>query len=77
MDQINFTLSLDNFTKEQLDPLAPYKSTFDFNAPRKVSGNLAFPKPAASSMASWIEHPHGDVVDPSKLARMKTLATNQ
>ena len=70
MDQINFTLSLDKVTEDALSALAPHKSVFDFDKPRKVSGNLAMPKQVVSTISSWLSNSHGENVDPEKLQRM-------
>jgi hypothetical protein len=53
-DSINFTLPLDINTTDALRPLAGHMSAFDLNAPRKVSRNLAMPKPPIATMASWM-----------------------
>lgn len=72
-DQINFTLSLDYKTEKALEPLAPHKSTFDLNSPRKVSSNLSMPKPAIATQANWLEAGEDDDRMAEKLARFEAL----
>ncbi len=72
-DQLNGTLSLDNWTAEELRHLAPHKSAFDLNAPRMVSRNLSMPKPVVATIACGIHHKDGDIADPVKLQRMEEL----
>lgn len=71
-DQLNFTLQLDNMTSKAFRPLAPHMSTFDLNAPRKVSKNLSMPKPVVATIASWMHRPLGEP-DPIKYAKMAAL----
>ncbi len=73
-DQLNGTLLLDNYTAEELYPLAPHMSTFDLNEPRKVSGNLSWPKPVVATVANLVHADHS-VVDPVKLRRMAEIPT--
>lgn len=73
MDQLNGTLSLDRRTHDALRALAPHMSTFDLNAPRKVSKNLAIPGPVVSTISSWMHHSDAAAVDPEKAARMAQL----
>ena len=74
-DQLNFTLSLDNYIADNLEALAPHKSVFDLNAPRHVSQNLAIPKTVIASMSNFlslVDH----YPDPIKLERMRELFVN-
>ena len=71
-DSINFTLPLDMNTTDALRPLAGHMSTFDLNAPRKVSRNLAMPKPAIATIASWM-HFNEPLYDPAKAERMSKI----
>lgn len=73
-DQLNGTLSLDLMTAEELKNLAPHKSTFDLNEPRKVSKNLSHPKPVVATFSNWMHSIRGESVDPDKYARMQELA---
>ncbi len=70
---MNGTLLLDNWTAEETAPLAPHKSALEPSEPRKISGNLAKPKPAISQIAHWLDHGDTDPADPEKLARMEVL----
>lgn len=54
--QLNGTLSLDNYVASELEALAPHKSVFNLDEPRKVSVNLSIPKPVISTIASWLHH---------------------
>lgn len=72
MDQLNFTLSLDNDIANKLKPLAPHKSTFDLNEPRKVSQNLSMPKTVIGTLSNWIGSKDNDV-DLVKLQKMESL----
>lgn len=72
-DQLNFTPCLDSYTTEELRALAPHKSTFGLDAPRKVSGNLAQPKPVVSTSANFV-HDTDETVDPVKWEKMMALA---
>lgn len=72
-DQINFSLSLDNYIASHLESLAGHKSVFDMDGPRQISSNLNMPKTVISTMSRWMI---GDTVkDPAKEAKMKTLLT--
>lgn len=73
-DQLNGTLLLDNYTADEMYTLAPHMSTFNMDEPRKVSGNLAWPKPVIATTANWF-HRDRYTVDPSKLARMAEIPT--
>lgn len=70
---MNGTLLIDNWTAEQVEPLAPHKSTLEPSEPRKMSGNNAKPKPVMSQLANWLDHGDTDPVDPVKLQRMQSL----
>jgi len=71
-DQLNGTLSIDEYTANELKALAPHKSVFDLNAPRKVSKNLSIPKPVVSTIANFMHHPNISV-DITKLPAMESL----
>lgn len=72
-DAMNFTLAIDEVIADYLKNLAPHKSTFGLDTPFKVTGDLSIPKPVVASIASWIDHPDGEVVDPQKLQAMEEL----
>jgi hypothetical protein len=74
-DQLNGTLSLDNYVSEELEKLAPHMSVFDLNAPRSVSKNLSMPKPVVATIANWMHSMKDRPLDQEKLARMAALAT--
>lgn len=75
-DSINFTLPLDIYTTEALRPLSGHMSTFDLNSPRKVSRNLAMPKPPIATIANWM-HFDESYFDPSKASRMAEIPVMQ
>lgn len=54
---MNLFLCTDNYTAKLFHELDPYKNFFDYNAPLKVSGNLALPSPILSTVANWM-HRH-------------------
>ncbi len=70
-DQLNGTLSLDNYTANELEALAPHKSVFDLNAVKKVSVNLSMPKPVVATIANWISA--NEDIDQVKYDRMLSL----
>ena len=64
---------MDNYIADGLDNLAPHKSVFDMDAPKKVSKNLSIPKPVISSTALWLDNTDA-IKDASKLKWMEKLA---
>lgn len=72
-DQLNATLSIDVVTEKELRRMAPHMSTFDLNAPRKVSKNLSIPKPVVGTIGAWFHHEDRHIVDPVILDRMQQL----
>lgn len=72
-DEMNGTLLIDNWAAEQVEPLAPHKSTLDMSEPRKISGNLAKPKPVMATFAAWLEAAGDEPPDPVKLRRMDLI----
>lgn len=66
---------MDNYTADALQALAPHKSVFDLNTPKKVSSNLSMPKPVVATISHWY-HAIEDYVDPLKLQRMEALFIN-
>jgi hypothetical protein len=74
-DQLNGTLSIDNYTADELESLAPHKSVFDLNSPRSVSKNLSIPKPVVSTIANWMHSWRDEAPNPEKLRRMELLET--
>ena len=72
-DQINFTLSLDNYTTDALKALSPHKSVFGLDEPREVSSNLAMPKPVVATIANWVHSYTTNDIDPVKAERMVKL----
>lgn len=72
-DQLNFTPCLDNYTTEELRALAPHKSTFGLDQPKKVSSNLAQPKPVIATTANFL-HDTDESVDQAKWNKMMLLA---
>lgn len=72
-DAMNFTLALDKVMADFLENMAPHKSTFGLDKPFKVTGDLAIPKPVVATIASWMDHPDGDIVDPVKAKAMEAL----
>lgn len=72
-DEMNGTLCIDNWTADEVEPLAPHKSTLDLSEPRRISGNLAKPKPVVSTIAHWLETAGDEPPDPEKMARMMAI----
>jgi hypothetical protein len=72
-DQLNFTPCLDTYTTQELRGLAPFMSAFGLDTPRKVSSNLAQPKPVIATTANFV-HDTDDAIDPVKLQKMLLLA---
>ena len=68
-------LGLDEYVNNYLKRLAGYKSTFGLDAPRKVSGNLAMPKPVTATIANWLEGTEEDQedTDPAAVERMDRM----
>lgn len=74
-DQVSVTLNVDNFLDKELLALAPHKSTFSVTRPREVSGNLAIPKPVASTISHFIHHTNDERMnDIVKLNATQALA---
>lgn len=71
---MNLILALDNKTAQQLENLAPHKSSLDLNKPRTLSNASAMPTPVASTIANWMHYPRPPVTDPAKLAFLQELA---
>ncbi|BDD79900.1 hypothetical protein [Burkholderia phage FLC9] len=72
-DQLNFTPCLDTHTTQELRGLAPFMSAFGLDSPRKVSSNLAQPKPVIATTANFV-HDTDLEFDQVKLQRMMALA---
>jgi hypothetical protein len=72
-DQLNFTPCLDTYTTQELRGLAPFMSAFGLDSPRKVSSNLAQPKPVIATTANFV-HDQDLEFDQVKLQRMMALA---
>lgn len=72
LDQLNVTLSLDGWTAEHLESLAPHKSVFNLDKPRQVSRNLSIPKTVVSTIAAFIHDPYIEC-DLDKQKQMKML----
>lgn len=73
-DQLNFTLSIDNYVADGLKTLAPHKSVFDLNTPKKVSSNLNMPKTVIGTIGHFLKTP--EIPDPIKLQHMEALFNN-
>jgi hypothetical protein len=71
LDQLNGTLSIDNWVTEELMKLAPHKSVFNLDTPRVVSSNLSMPKPVIATIGYFIHSKQE--TDPLKLAKMEAL----
>jgi hypothetical protein len=56
-DEMNLWLIPDHATHRRLSRLAPHLTALDLNEPRRISGNLALPAPAVSTIANWMYHP--------------------
>jgi hypothetical protein len=72
-DQLNFTPCLDVHTTQELRGLAPFMSAFGLDSPRKVSSNLAQPKPVIATTANFV-HDSDLEFDQVKLQKMLALA---
>lgn len=72
-DQLNATLSIDGWTAEELSKLAPHKSVFDLNEPRKVSRNLSMPKPVVATIAAAVHSIDAKRIDPHKAEYMAQI----
>lgn len=71
MDQLNVTLTLDEWTANELEALAPHKSVFNLDQPRVVSRNLSMPKPVVATISNFI---HSKLeVDDQKMKQMKQM----
>jgi len=71
-DQLNFTLSIDSMIEDGLYPLAPHKSVFDLNEPKKVSVNLSMPKTVLPTINAWLNDKE-EKIDLIKLGKMECL----
>lgn len=72
-DQLNCTLSLDNWVTEELRRLAPHQSVFSLDAPRTVSRSLSMTKTVVATIANWVHAVEADQADPEKEAMMYKL----
>lgn len=70
-----FVLTLDNWTTDELAHLAPHKGAWSLDAPRKIAGNLAIPKPLMASTLNVLYNrtTQDDRADPGKLRHMKQM----
>lgn len=73
MDQLNGTLSVDQYIAKKMENLAPHKSAFDLSSPRTISRNLAIPNPVVSTIASWVHSRDAKIVDPGVEKFMESL----
>jgi hypothetical protein len=55
LDELNFSLAIDNKMAKFWEPLAPHHNLFVLNSPRATSGNNAIPKPDVATMSSWLD----------------------
>lgn len=67
-DQLNTTLSLDNYSTEEMQKLAPHMSAFSLKGQRSISKNISLTKQIVAQIANWYEFNHP--IDPVKLAIM-------
>lgn len=74
MDAINFTLCIDHKLHNELRNISFDSSVLNLAAPFEISKDLAYPKPAVSTMANWISYPN-DKVDVNKLQLMMNNLT--
>lgn len=51
---MHLQLIIDEQMELALYPLSPHKSAMDLEHVHKVSGNLALPKPATSTIDNWL-----------------------
>jgi hypothetical protein len=73
-DSLNISLPLDRFITTYLENLAPHKSMFGLEKPRKVTKNPSIPSPIISTQSAWIEA--RDPVDELKFNRMMAMLVN-
>ena len=71
---MNLTLAMDNQTADQLENLAPHKSSLDLNRPRTLSNASALPTPVASTIANWMHYERPPANDPVKQQFLLRLA---
>lgn len=75
-DAMNFTLHLDQELTQAAQRLAPHHSLFDFDTPRKVSGNLFIPKQVVATIGNAMRYASKvstDQISPEKLEKMKAF----
>lgn len=63
----------DNYLADMFEPLAPHKNFLDPNNPRTISNAASMPKPAASTINSWITHQRVLSGDPEKRRFLESL----
>jgi hypothetical protein len=74
-DALNLSIAIDNEMADHWKALAPHRNVFVLNEPRKISDNIAIPKPVVSTMANWIRsRTDQQNIDPQKLANFNMLA---
>lgn len=74
-DALFGVLTLDNWSTDELKYLAPHYGAWSLDAPRKIAGNIAMPKPVMASTLSVLYNrtPEDDKADPNKLKIMKRM----
>lgn len=77
LDQMFGSLTLDQWTAEELRFLAPHYGAWKLEAPRAIGDNMPLPKPVVTSLVNYI-YDYDEVErlpDPRKLDRMKEMFT--
>jgi len=69
-DALNFTLCIDERLHNELENETFDSSVFNLATPFEISKDLAYPKPAVSTMANWIGKEE-NTIDPLKWQKMK------
>lgn len=72
LDELNFSLAIDQFMENGYGNLDPYMSSFDMGKPRTMSDNMAMPKPVVATIANWIGYEQ-EPPDPIKWEKMLAL----
>lgn len=71
MDQLNFSLAIDNYVADQYKHLESHKSVFGLSEPYKVEDTITIPKPVIGTISSWMSLK--EEADPNKLIKMKQM----
>ncbi len=70
-DALNYSISLDSELAGMWLNLEPHNNVFVAQEPKKISGNIAMPKPVIATISNWLSVI--DVEDPEKLKIMANI----